>query len=132
MVPYVKIREIRIEKNMTQIKLARKAGISQSYLSELESNKKSPTLRQLCKIAEALGVMPGELVYYTQKVPNFSELCVQSSTPSIYLFTGDAEMISNKNTKVTTVIPKEVYKKLIEEASYEDRSVSNMIAKILK
>jgi hypothetical protein len=49
-----------------------------------------------------------------------------------FLFTGDAEMISNKNTKVTTVIPKEVYKKLIEEASYEDRSVSNMIAKILK
>lgn len=41
-------------------------------------------------------------------------------------------MISNKNTKVTTIIPKEVYKKLAEEAAYEDRSVSNMIAKILK
>ena len=41
-------------------------------------------------------------------------------------------MISKKNTKVTTIIPKKVYEKLTEEASYEDRSVSSMIAKILK
>ncbi|MBN7576041.1 hypothetical protein C1H57_12370 [Clostridium sp. 2-1] len=41
-------------------------------------------------------------------------------------------MISKKNTKVTTIIPKKVYEKLIEEAAYEDRTVSNMIAKILK
>lgn len=52
-------------KRLTQIQLAKKARISQSYLSELESNKKSPTLRQLCKIADALGVLPSELVYYT-------------------------------------------------------------------
>lgn len=41
-------------------------------------------------------------------------------------------MISKKNTKVTTIIPKKVYEKLVEEAAYEDRTVSNMIAKILK
>ena len=64
MIPYVKIKEIRLEKRLTQTQLAKKAKISQSYLSELESNKKSPTLRQLCKIADALGVMPSELVYY--------------------------------------------------------------------
>ncbi|EKQ51369.1 MULTISPECIES: helix-turn-helix transcriptional regulator [unclassified Clostridium] len=74
MIPYVRIREVRLEKKLSQTQLAKKAGISQSYLSELESNKKSPTLRQLCKIADALGVMPGELVYYAQKVPNRSEL----------------------------------------------------------
>lgn len=64
MIPYVKIKEIRLEKRLTQTQLAKKAKISQSYLSELESNKKSPTLRQLCKIADALNVTPGELVYY--------------------------------------------------------------------
>ncbi len=53
-----------MEKLLTQTRLAKKAKMSQSYLSELESNKKSPTLRQLCKIADALGVKPGELVYY--------------------------------------------------------------------
>ena len=41
-------------------------------------------------------------------------------------------MISKKNTKVTTIISKDVYKKLAEEAAYEDRTISNMIAKILK
>lgn len=61
---YVRIREIRIEKEITQMELARKAEMSQSYLSELEHNKKSPTLRELCKIAEALNVKPGDLVYY--------------------------------------------------------------------
>jgi transcriptional regulator with XRE-family HTH domain len=64
MIPFVKIKEIREEKGLTQTQLAILAKISQSYLSELESNKKSPTLRQLCKIADALDVMPGELVYY--------------------------------------------------------------------
>jgi transcriptional regulator with XRE-family HTH domain len=65
MIPHVRIKEVRIEKKVSQTQLAKKAKISQSYLSELESNKKSPTLRQLCKIAEALDVLPGELVYYT-------------------------------------------------------------------
>lgn len=64
MTSFVRIEEVRINKNLTQIELARKAKISQSYLSELEHNKKSPTLRLLCKIAEALDVQPGELVYY--------------------------------------------------------------------
>lgn len=41
-------------------------------------------------------------------------------------------MISKKNTKVTAIIPKKVHEKLKEEAVYEDRTVSNIIAKILK
>jgi transcriptional regulator with XRE-family HTH domain len=64
MTPYLLIKEIRNKNKLTQYQLARKANISQSYLSELENNKKSPTLRQLCRIAEALNVKPGDLVYY--------------------------------------------------------------------
>lgn len=61
MTPYLKIKEVRIKERLTQTELAKKSKISQSYLSELESNKKSPTLRQLCKIAKALNVHPNEL-----------------------------------------------------------------------
>jgi transcriptional regulator with XRE-family HTH domain len=61
MKPYVRIRAARIKKGLTQIKLARLAGVSQSYLSEIENNKKSPTLRQLCKIADALNIEPDKL-----------------------------------------------------------------------
>ena len=64
MTPYLKIKDVRTEKELTQIELARLAGISQSYLSELESNKKSPTLRLICKIADVLNVHPSELIYY--------------------------------------------------------------------
>ncbi|WP_461206946.1 helix-turn-helix domain-containing protein [Clostridium sp. DL1XJH146] len=61
---YIKIKELRIKHNLTQTELAKKSHISQSYLSELEHNKKSPTLRQLGKIAEALEVHPTELFYF--------------------------------------------------------------------
>jgi len=64
MIPYIKIKEIRLEKGLTQTQLARLANVSQSYLSELEHNKKSPTVRELCKIAEALKVELSELVYF--------------------------------------------------------------------
>ena len=62
--PYVKIKAVRLERRLTQTRLAHLADISQSYLSELENNKKSPALRELCKIADALNVKPSELVYY--------------------------------------------------------------------
>lgn len=61
---YIIIKEVRIDKKLSQSELARRVPMSQSYLSELESNKKSPTLRQICKIANALGVSPEELYYY--------------------------------------------------------------------
>lgn len=64
MTAYLLIKEVRLSKNLSQMELAKKSGISQSYLSELESNKKSPTLRLLCKIAEALNVQPEELVNF--------------------------------------------------------------------
>ncbi len=64
MIPCLKIKDVRLTKKLSQNELAKKVGMSQGYLSELESNKKSPTLRQLCKIADALGVDPRELVYY--------------------------------------------------------------------
>lgn len=41
-------------------------------------------------------------------------------------------MIKDDNTRITAVISKEVYKKLVKEAKYEDRSISNMVAKILR
>lgn len=61
MIPLLRIKEVRTAKELSQFELAQKANMSQSYLSELENNLKSPTLRQLCKIAEALNVHPDTL-----------------------------------------------------------------------
>lgn len=47
---------IRKEKNLTQKELAKKAGISQSTISDIENYSKSPTLDTINKIAIALNV----------------------------------------------------------------------------
>ena len=54
----------RKQKGMTQAELASQAGISISYLSLLEQNKRiDPTLSTLQKLAEAIGVPTGILFY---------------------------------------------------------------------
>lgn len=58
------IKEIRIKKNLSQKQLAEMSEISKSYLSELESNLKCPTILVLCKIANALKVKVEDLYTY--------------------------------------------------------------------
>ena len=41
-------------------------------------------------------------------------------------------MIKDKNKKFSVILPKEIYEMLVEEAEYEDRSVSKMAAQIIK
>lgn len=50
------IKKIRLEKGIKQIELARMAGISNTYLSDIESGRTIPSLKTLTKIARALGV----------------------------------------------------------------------------
>ena len=51
-----RIVELRTKKNLTTNKLANIAGISQSYLREIELGNKNPTVEILYYICEALGV----------------------------------------------------------------------------
>lgn len=63
----LQIKKYRTLRGMTQAELASKANIKQSYISQLERNSakaKSPTLRVIFKIAEALNVCPHILVKY--------------------------------------------------------------------
>lgn len=56
------LRNIRKLKCITQKELARRTGFSQSYISKLGTQTESPTLTTVCKLAEALGVHPYELI----------------------------------------------------------------------
>ena len=51
-----RIRQLRQEKGVTVNKLANLAGISQSYLREIELGNKQPTIMYLSYICDALGV----------------------------------------------------------------------------
>jgi len=47
-----RIRALRRERHLTQVELAEMLGIDRSYLSEIETGKKDPSLRILKAIAD--------------------------------------------------------------------------------
>ncbi|ADQ41603.1 helix-turn-helix domain protein [Caldicellulosiruptor acetigenus I77R1B] len=57
MIPGRKIRELRKSKGLSQREFAKLAGLSQSYISELENGiKTNPSLSVIKKISKALKV----------------------------------------------------------------------------
>lgn len=57
-----KIKSRRDELHMTQEDLCRAAGISQPYLSRVERNKMTPSIKSLTKIAQALRMTVDDLI----------------------------------------------------------------------
>lgn len=49
-----KVRTARKKSGLTTLMLAKKAGISQSYISEIENNRKSPSTKTILKLADIL------------------------------------------------------------------------------
>lgn len=56
-----KIKNLRKLRGMTQGELAEKVGVTQSFISDLEYNKKFPGMPTLIKLAEVLGVTVSDL-----------------------------------------------------------------------
>lgn len=61
-----RIRDLRIQKNMTLNELAEKTGFSVALLSQIENNVVSPPISTLWRIAEALDV---KIYYFFQDAP---------------------------------------------------------------
>jgi len=59
------IRKLRKQLKMTQEDLAFETGISDSYISKIEADKKLPTINQIKKISNVLGVEYFELILTT-------------------------------------------------------------------
>lgn len=53
---------IRKEMKLTQEQLAERSGLSQQYISELETGKRNPTIVTIYELACALGVTHVDLV----------------------------------------------------------------------
>lgn len=56
------IRNLRLERGLSQAELARSIGVSPPYLCDLELGKKSCSVRQAARVADFLGVPPERLV----------------------------------------------------------------------
>lgn len=57
------IAQLRKQQQMTLLQLAQRVGVTEAYMSMLESGaRKNPSLATLKKLAKALKVTPAELV----------------------------------------------------------------------
>lgn len=56
------IRNLRIQKGMTQELLSGLAGIARTHLTMIENGNKQPNLETIWRIALALGIKPSRLV----------------------------------------------------------------------
>jgi transcriptional regulator with XRE-family HTH domain len=57
------LKRLREDRNMSQAALAKKSGVAQGYISQMEAGeKKNPGIETLKKIAKALGVPVTELL----------------------------------------------------------------------
>lgn len=57
-----KLKALRQEKGISQAELAWNSGISNTFLAEIETETKQPSLQSLIKLANALDVYPGDLL----------------------------------------------------------------------
>ncbi|MDH7577144.1 MAG: helix-turn-helix transcriptional regulator [Bacillota bacterium] len=57
-----RLKNLRMEQNLSQQELAKRAGLGQSTIHYIETGYKSPTLKVLRKLAAALGVTVSELI----------------------------------------------------------------------
>ncbi|HEX8916267.1 MAG TPA: helix-turn-helix transcriptional regulator [Humisphaera sp.] len=56
------LRKARSQVPMTQEELAFKAGVSREYLSQLENDRKSPTVKVFLRLCHAMGVSAADLI----------------------------------------------------------------------
>ncbi|MFA4818399.1 MAG: helix-turn-helix transcriptional regulator [Patescibacteria group bacterium] len=57
-----RLKKVRQEKGMSQGDIARKLGVHRSYISGIERGVRNPTIKNIEKIATALGVSPHTLL----------------------------------------------------------------------
>jgi transcriptional regulator with XRE-family HTH domain len=93
-----RIRRFRRQKGMTQADLARAAGVSPAYLSELEAGLgRRPSGRILLSIAEALGVTVADLLGRPLRPPRAGALPkgLAEFARDAHLPDGDVEMLAS-------------------------------------
>jgi transcriptional regulator with XRE-family HTH domain len=57
-----KLRKARLAKNLTQVEVAKKAGISENHYAQIERGEKNPTVSTFQGIIDAIGVSSTEIL----------------------------------------------------------------------
>jgi XRE family transcriptional regulator, regulator of sulfur utilization len=64
------IKLIRTKRRISQKKMAEQFGISQNYLSLIETDKKRPSIETINIFAEKLGISKEALLFVTSDIPS--------------------------------------------------------------
>jgi DNA-binding XRE family transcriptional regulator len=75
------VRRLRQERGMTSEALAGAAGVSPSYLSEVERGLKRPSTDVLAKLARAFGMLPSQLLEHVEALTARPKMVAQSFAP---------------------------------------------------
>lgn len=59
---------VRVFNKMTQQELAAELGLSHSYLSQIESNKRTPTLGTVAAFAAYFGIPVSSLMFFSEQL----------------------------------------------------------------
>ena len=66
------IRKVRLQQKMTVEQLAKSSGFSKGFISQVENFRTTPSIKALCKIADALGIGVSELFEQNGQGEQFS------------------------------------------------------------
>ncbi|MBO4864304.1 MAG: helix-turn-helix transcriptional regulator [Eubacterium sp.] len=75
-----RIKSIRMSRNISQEEFAEKAGISVSYLSQIENGHKNPRATILCKICTGNDIQPNQLFSDSEEKINLLEIIKNNSS----------------------------------------------------
>lgn len=131
----LKIRQLRVDKNLSQADVAKTMGISVSYLNEIEKGKKYPKANKIADMAVALGVSYDWLVslQLTANLSPIAELLksdLLTSLPSEIFGIEPStlmDIVANTNTKITAFVST-----LIELARNYNINIENFYFSVLR
>lgn len=69
-----KIKDLRIKRGLSTTMLAKKADLSQGYISDIENGRTTPSIKTIEKISEALNVNPAYFIDSETDVLTFTDL----------------------------------------------------------
>lgn len=80
-----KVRHLRIEKALSQDRLAKLAGISRAYLNQIENGKRLPSTKTLLRLSETLEVDAGFLLTDDPAIINLRSALDRDEIKSVVL-----------------------------------------------
>lgn len=100
----LKIKELRKAQGLTLAELGGKAGVSASFLSQIENGKQTPTVVTLKKIADALRIPVKEVFDLRQETSEYIRRCDDQSLGGLQKIYKQINVLSGNLTEGRSIV----------------------------